>query len=148
MTEGMQMKRIIIAAVAVFVVTGGIAAATPSRGWKPQALGATTVDSLSITPDGPSVALFVRVAIEPDGTSGWHSHPSHVFVLVRRGHVAVFNGDDCSRTVYNTGDVFTEMPGHVHKAKNIGDDEAVLIATFVGLPPDTPPTTDEENPCD
>ena len=142
------MKRIIIGIAAVLVVSGGIAAATPPRGWAPEALGATTVDSLSITPDGPSVALFVRVAIQPDGTSGWHSHPSHVFVLVRHGRVALFDGDDCSRTVYNEGDVFVEMPGHVHKAKNIGDEKAVLIATFVGLPPNTPPTTDEDNPCD
>jgi quercetin dioxygenase-like cupin family protein len=142
------MRRIIIGIAAVLVLTAGMAGATPTRGWKPEALGATTVDSLSITPNGPSVALFVRVAIQPDGTSGWHSHPSHVFVLVRHGRVALFDGDDCSRTVYNEGDVFVEMPGHVHKAKNIGDEKAVLIATFVGLPPNTPPTTDEDNPCD
>jgi len=143
------MKRIIIGlAVAVLTISGGMAAATPSRGYIPQALGATTIDSLSIQPSGASVALFVRATIEEDGTTGWHSHPANVFVLVRKGRVAVSDGDTCTRTIYNKGDVFVETPGHVHKASNVGDEQqVVLIATFVGLPPNTPPTTDEANPC-
>jgi len=85
---------------------------------------------------------------QPGGTTGWHSHPANVFVLVRSGRVAVSDGDTCTRTIYNKGDVFVETPGHVHKASNVGDEQqVVLIATFVGLPPNTPPTTDEANPC-
>jgi quercetin dioxygenase-like cupin family protein len=140
------MKRIIIGIAAVLVVSGGIAAATPSRGYMARALGSTTLESPIDAPAG-SVALVVRATIEPDGTTGWHSHPSDVVVLVRHGRVALFDGDDCSRTVYDEGEIFIEMPGHVHKAKNIGDAQVVLLATFVGLPPNTPPTMDEANPC-
>jgi quercetin dioxygenase-like cupin family protein len=144
------MKRIIIgiATAAVLVVWGGIAAATPSHGFVVKPLGSTTVDSLSIQPSGPSVALFVRVVQEPGGTSGWHSHPANAFVLVREGSVRVWDGDTCTSTIYNKGDVFTEMPGHVHKASNAGDGQLVLLVTFVGLPPNTAPTTDEPNPCE
>jgi quercetin dioxygenase-like cupin family protein len=141
------MKRILIGLAAVLAISGGIAVATPSRGYEARALGSTTIDSLSIQPSGESVALFVRATIEPDGTTGWHSHPAHVFVLVRDGRVAVRDGDTCTRTIYTKGDVFLETPGHVHKASNVGDQQVVLIATFVGLPPNTPPTTDEANPC-
>ena len=141
------MKRIIIGLAAVLAISGGIAAATPSGGYVARALGSTTIDSLSIQPSGESVALFVRATIEPDGTTGWHSHPAHVFVLVRDGRVAVRDGHTCTRTIYTEGDVFVETPGHVHKAINVGDEQVVLLATFVGLPPNTPPTTDEANPC-
>ena len=54
---------------------------------------------------------------------------------------------DCTRNVYRPGEIFVETPGHVHKALNVEEDGVVLVATFVGLPPDTPPTTDEANPA-
>lgn len=141
------MKRIIIGLAAVVVFAAGIAVATPSRGFTVKLLGATTFDSLSIQESGPSTALFVRVEQEPGGTSGWHSHPAHVFVLVKKGRVAVKGEGDCARTIYTRGDIFRETPGHVHKASNVGDGELVLIATFLGVPPGAAPTTDEANPC-
>lgn len=141
------MKRTIIGLAAVIVLTAGIAVATPSRGYVARVLGATTIDSLSIQESGPSAALFVRAALEPGGTTGWHSHPAHVFVLVKAGKAVVLDGETCTRAVYHQGDIFVETPGHVHKASNPGDEGTVLIATFVGLPPDTPATTDEANPC-
>ena len=85
---------------------------------------------------------------QPGGTTGWHSHPGYAFVLVREGSVRVKDGDTCKSTIYNEGDVFTEMPGHVHKASNAGDGDLVLLVTFVGLPPNTPALIDEPNPCD
>jgi quercetin dioxygenase-like cupin family protein len=145
--KDVSMKRTIIALAAVVVFTAGIAVATPSRDYVTKLLGATTVDSLSIQKPGPSTALFVRAELAPNGTTGWHSHPAHVFVLVRQGRVAVIEEGDCTRAVYTRGEVFIETPGHVHKALNVGDDDVVLIATFVGLPPDAAPTTDEANPC-
>ena len=146
-TPKMKKKRVIIALAAVLVLTVGAAVATPSRGYVAKVLGATTIDSLSIQPDGPSSTLFVRAQLEPNGTTGWHSHPAHVFVLVKAGRVAIIEEGDCTRAVYTPGEIFMETPGHVHKALNVGEGGVVLVATFVGLPPDTPPTTDEANPC-
>ena len=143
----MKKKRVMIALAAVLVLTVGAAVATPSRGYVAKLLGATTIDSLSIKPDGPSTALFVRAQIEAGGTTGWHSHPAHVFVLVKQGRVAIVEEGDCTRTVYTPGEIFMETPGHVHKAINVGDNGVVLVATFVGMPPGAAPTTDEANPC-
>ena len=143
----MNKKHVIIALAAVLTLTVGAAVATPSRGYVAKLLGATTIDSLSIEPDGPSTALFVRAQIEAGGTTGWHSHPAHVFVLVKQGRVAIIEEGDCARTVYRPGEIFMETPGHVHKALNVGDDGVVLVATFVGMTPGAAPTTDEANPC-
>ena len=141
------MKRTIIALAAVVVLTAGIAVATPSRGFTTKLLGSATFDSLSIQEAEPSTAFFVRVELEPGGTSGWHSHPADVFVLVRQGRVATIGEGDCTRTVYTKGEIVHETPGHVGKVMNVGDVEAVLIATFVGVPPGAAPLTDEANPC-
>ncbi len=140
------MKRTIIALAAVVVLTAGIAVATPSRGFTTKLLGSATFDSLSIQESEPSTVSFVRAELQPGGTSGWHSHPADVFVVVRKGRLAVI-GEDCTRTVYTAGDVFHETPGHVLKVINIGDDEVVNLVTFVGLPPGAAPTIDEANPC-
>ena len=144
------MKRTIIAIVAGVALAASIgsAAATPGHGIVVTPLGSTTVDSLEIEPSGPSVALFVRVVQEPGGTTGSDSHLGNAFVLVSEGSVRVWDGDTCTSTVYNQGKVFTEMPGHVHKASNAGNGQLRLLVTFVGVPPNTPPTTDEPNPCD
>ena len=141
------MKRTIIALAAVVVLTAGIAVATPSRGFTTKLLGAATFDSLSIQESEPSTALYVRVEQEVGGTSGWHSHPADVFVLVKKGRVAINGAGHCSPTVYRAGEIFHEEPGHVHKASNVGDGEVVLVATFLGVPPGAAPTTDEANPC-
>jgi quercetin dioxygenase-like cupin family protein len=140
------MKRIIIALAAVAVVTAGVAVATPSRGFSAEVLGTKTVKRLSIEEPDPSTTMFIRIEQEVGGTSGWHSHPAHVFVLVKHGRVVRVN-HECERTVFEKGEIFVERPGHVHKAINVGDNQLVLLATFVGLPPETPPTTDEPNPC-
>src|SRR5687768_230925 len=121
--KDVRMKRTIIALAAVVVLTAGIAVATPSRGFTTKLLGAGTFDSLSIQESDPSSVLFVRVEQEVGGTSGWHSHPAHVFVLVKKGRVAVNGEGHCTPTVYTKGEVFHETPGHVHKAYNVGDDE-------------------------
>jgi quercetin dioxygenase-like cupin family protein len=141
------MKRTIIALAAVVVLTAGIAVATPSRGFTTKLLGAATFDSLSIQESEPSSVLFVRVEQEPGGTSGWHSHPADVYVLVKQGRVAVIEEGDCARAVYTRGDIFHETPGHVHKAFNVGDGKLVLVATFLGVPPGAATLKDEANPC-
>jgi quercetin dioxygenase-like cupin family protein len=141
------MKRTIIALAAVVVFTAGMAVATPSRGFTTKLLGSASFDSLSIQESDPSTALFVRVEIEEGGTSGWHSHPGDVFVLVKQGRVAINGAGHCTPSVYTAGEIFREEPGHVHKASNVGDGQVVLVATFLGLPPGAAPTKDEANPC-
>jgi quercetin dioxygenase-like cupin family protein len=141
------MKRIIIGLAAAAILVTGVAVATPTRGFTATLLGATTVDHISIDVHDPSNVVFARVEIEPGGTSGWHSHPSHVFVLVERGRAVHIDGDTCERTVLRKGDVFMESPGEVHRVLNNEDRSAFFIVNFVGLPPETPTLISQPNPC-
>jgi len=96
-----------------------------------------------------------NVVVSAGGSSGWHSHPGPVLVIVKTGAITFYragkhggqNGDDengnngtnaltCSRTVYPTGSAFVEVPapGHVMLAKNEGSTEATVTATYFAPP--------------
>jgi quercetin dioxygenase-like cupin family protein len=94
----------------------------------------------------PSTVSVVRVVLEPGGTTGWHSHPSSVFVAIEAGEVTLTNHDCASRTL-GAGGLFVERPGRVHNVENTGTVAAILIATFAGIPPGAEARIDEADPC-
>ena len=143
------MRRAMIAFAAAAVLAVGaavVAVATPPEGFSAKVLGVTTTARINIQEDDPSNVLFARVMLEPGGTTGWHSHPSYVFVLVKSGRAVRVN-HNCERAVFEPGEVFIERTDRVHKVMNRSDETAVFIATFVGLPPGSPTLIDEPNPC-
>jgi hypothetical protein len=104
--------------------------------------------------DNTDIAVS-NVVVAPGGTSGWHSHPGPVLVIVKTGTITFYragkhggqNGDDanghngpneptCSRTDYPAGSAFVEVPapGHVMLAKNEGSAEATVTATYFAPP--------------
>ena len=109
--------------------------------------------------DNTDIAVS-NVVVAPGGSSGWHSHPGPVLVIVKTGAITFYragkhggqNGDDekgdnengnngsnaptCSRTVYPAGSAFVEVPapGHVMLAKNEGATEATVTATYFAPP--------------
>ena len=87
------------------------------------------------------------------GTSGWHSHPGPVFVIVKTGAITFYragghsglgfddaanngNGPTCTRTVYPAGSAFVEVPapGHVMLARNEGTVETTISAVYFAPP--------------
>jgi hypothetical protein len=104
--------------------------------------------------DSTDIAVS-NVVVAPGGSSGWHSHPGPVLVVVKTGAITFYragkhggqNGDDenggnganastCSRTVYPAGSAFVEVPapGHTMLAKNEGSVEATVTATYFAPP--------------
>jgi hypothetical protein len=104
--------------------------------------------------DNTDIAVS-NVVVAPGGTSGWHSHPGPVLVIVKTGTITFYragkhggqNGDDanghngpneptCSRTDYPAGSAFVEVPapGHVMLAKNERATEATVTATYFAPP--------------
>ena len=109
--------------------------------------------------DNTDVAV-ANVVVSPGGSSGWHSHPGPVLVIVKTGTITFYragkhggqdgdaeNGDNehgdnganapkCSRTVYPAGSAFVEVPapGHVMLAKNEGSTDATVTATYFAPP--------------
>ena len=103
--------------VAVAAVGGGFAAyalASPSSGQHPTtpAIGTlaapqqVNTDRLKFqTKDAADVATF-SVTYDPQGFSGWHTHPGIVFVVVQSGSVVREVG--CASHTYTAGQSFVE----------------------------------------
>jgi hypothetical protein len=107
---------------------------------------------------------MTTVVVGPGGTSGWHSHPGPVLIVVKTGAITFYragghsgqgfddaanNGNEptCTRTVYPAGSAFIEVPapGHVMLARNEGTVEATISATFFA-PPGAPLRIDASAP--
>ena len=91
--------------------------------------------------------VVANIAITPGGTSGWHSHPGPVLVVVKTGALTIYRGDDptCSPTLHPAGTAFTEEGGVVHIARNEGAVDATTVATFF-VPATAPQRIDQALP--
>jgi quercetin dioxygenase-like cupin family protein len=90
--------------------------------------------------DNTDIAV-VNVAITAGGSSGWHSHPGPVLVVVKTGTITFYRADNpgCAPDVYAAGSAFTEQGGLVANATNKGAEDVVAVATFFA--PAAPPGT-------
>jgi hypothetical protein len=135
-----------------FTVASGFASTPVARGGSP-AFHIRSTDGFDVeikTKDSTDIAM-ANVVVAPGGTSGWHTHPGPVFVVVKTGTITFYragkhsgldgdeenpnnaaHGPTCSRTVYPAGSAFVEVPapGHVMLAKNEGGTEATISATY------------------
>ena len=85
--------------------------------------------------DGADVYVQ-HASIPPGGSTGWHSHAGPVFVMMVRGALTLYEGDDetCTGTSYSAGSGFVDQGfGHVHIARNEGSVPAEFYA-FYELP--------------
>ena len=91
--------------------------------------------------------VVANIAITPGGTSGWHSHPGPVLVVVKTGALTIYRADDptCSPTLHPAGTAFTEEGGVVHIARNEGAVDATTVATFF-VPATAPQRIDQALP--
>jgi quercetin dioxygenase-like cupin family protein len=91
--------------------------------------------------------LIQKVLSPTGGSSGWHSHPGYGVVAIKSGHIEAYDADDstCTPALYGPGDVFTEMPNHVHFVRSVGPADYEAYAMFV-LPVGVAPRTDVASP--
>ena len=100
--------------------------------------------NVSNAPDAGEVAVQ-EVTIGPGGTTGWHSHPGPVVVVVKQGTLTYVRsaGGECVDTAYPAGTAFVDPgQGHAHTAFNFGSENLVLIAMYFDVPPGTSPRID------
>ena len=101
----------------------------------------------TVVSNAPSAGEVIvqEITIAPNGTTGWHSHPGPVVVIVKAGALTYVREDHgaCVETVYPAGTAFVD-PGqaHLHTAFNRGTENLVLIATYFDVPAATSPRTD------
>ena len=82
--------------------------------------------------------VMQQIVIGPGGSTGWHSHPGPVVVLVKAGELTLYLGDDpsCSGRTYSAGQAFIDSgQGHVHIARNLSLGQNVeLWVTYFDVP--------------
>jgi quercetin dioxygenase-like cupin family protein len=160
------MNRKLTRAVLITVVAaalGGAAFATPGSGVLSapvvaRAAFAEPVDmkfKVGLAPadvlrvDDAKDTVMQQITIAPGGTTGWHSHPGPVVVLITSGAMSFYDSEDpsCTAKTYTVGTAFIDSgQGHVHIARNEGSDNLVLWATYFDVPPGQPFRIDVPNP--
>jgi quercetin dioxygenase-like cupin family protein len=66
--------------------------------------------------------VMQQIVIGPGGSTGWHSHPGPVVVLVKAGELTFYSGEGstCTARTYLAGQAFIDSgQGHVHIARNL-----------------------------
>jgi quercetin dioxygenase-like cupin family protein len=96
-------------------------------------------DGRTVVSNAPSAGEIVvqEITIGPGGTTGWHSHPGPVVVVVKAGTLTYVRpaGGECIATPYSAGTAFVDPgQGHAHTAFNLGAENLVLIATYFDVP--------------
>jgi hypothetical protein len=82
--------------------------------------------------------VMQRIVFEPGGQSGWHSHPGPAIVLVTRGELTLYDGDDqsCVGETFAVGQAFVDSgQGHIHLARNQTSAETEVWVTYLDVPP-------------
>jgi len=78
-----------------------------------------------------------RIAIEPGGTLGWHSHPGPTVVTVLRGTLSFYHAEHCTQEIeYGPGMSFSDMPDEIHLARNEGTQRDGVVRVLLGSAPD------------
>lgn len=90
------------------------------------------------TARGAGEVVVQEITLGPNGTTGWHSHPGPVVVVVKSGALVFVDEDKgaCTQTTYAAGTAFVDPgQGHVHMAYNPSSTaNLVLVATYFDVP--------------
>jgi quercetin dioxygenase-like cupin family protein len=108
------------------------------------ALGYSPDNNVTLHLKGASDVLQTDLVFQPGGTTGWHSHPGPVVVVVKTGALTEIHSNGCT-TVHPAGSAFFETAGEVHNAINETGGVTDVYATFLS-PTGAPPLIPEPNP--
>ena len=75
-------------------------------------------------------AVQVRVDVDPGKTAPKHKHPGEEVIYVLEGTLE-YQIEDQPPVTLKAGDVFFIPAGAVHSAKNVGQDNAAELATYI-----------------
>lgn len=95
-------------------------------------------EAVEVDVDGPVTMTYRRITIPPGAGTGLHCHHGQLLAIVEQGelthHAPVYPG---GVHVYSAGDSLVEGAGYVHEGVNEGDEDVVLLVTYVieeGMP--------------
>lgn len=117
-----------LAAACVLVTASGIALAA-------EVLDRVDGKSDFIGVAGGPATLTYRKLNTPAGetTGAWHYHPGYVYNVVEQGTVTIEDG--CGDLVsFSAGEAFETSEGRVHRAYNLGEEDAIEQNMFISPP--------------
>jgi quercetin dioxygenase-like cupin family protein len=88
--------------------------------------------------------LQTDLIFQPGGTTGWHTHPGPVVVVVKSGALTEIHSDGCM-TVHPAGSGFFEQANEVHNVVNQTGGVTEVYATFLS-PAGTQPLIPASDP--
>ena len=154
------MKRIMII-IAGFLLLTPLALVSTARATPPSNAHSTALGRIHLRPfhershgftissNHPTDVVVLTTTIKPGGSTGWHSHPGPAFIVVVRGTLTVYDGNDpaCTPHRYGPGTGFLDPGfGHVHIARNEGSTPVTVVQTYLDVPPGGSPRIDEPAP--
>ena len=78
-----------------------------------------------------SEVTIIKIIIPPEGSAPWHLHTMPMFAYIIQGTVEI-ELEDGRVFVYESGQALAESMNSFHRGKNIGKDEVILIAMYIG----------------
>jgi quercetin dioxygenase-like cupin family protein len=85
--------------------------------------------TVTLEDSGQSEIYFQDLIIGPGGYTGWHSHPGLLLITIKEGGIDFYN-KDCVKTIYTTGQSFTEG-ADPHAVVNTGSVNARLLVAYI-----------------
>lgn len=83
---------------------------------------------------GPANVVYRKLNTPAGETTGaWHYHPGYVYNVVESGSITVEDGCGEIRT-YSAGQSFETSEGRVHRAYNLGAEDAIEHNMFINPP--------------
>jgi quercetin dioxygenase-like cupin family protein len=93
---------------------------------------------------GDSDLYVTKHTFQPEGQTGWHSHPGPSLITVIQGTLTVYH-DDCTSETFTAGQSFTDLGcGDIHNVRNEGATEAIDVAVQI-VPHGAPRRIDVKN---
>jgi quercetin dioxygenase-like cupin family protein len=139
-----------VALVAISLATmAGVALGTTGSGFTVTPLASARIgNQVGIRQAAGESTVVAQFAFDPDGTTGWHSHPGKTVVLVTAGEFTLYRNRDgaCRTRTYGAGEGFVERPTSVHTGVNEGDVPVELVAVFFRVPEDGTVRIDKPDP--
>jgi quercetin dioxygenase-like cupin family protein len=113
--------------------TSSAPATTPASAVTVEELGAGEIDTaVEVDVAGPVTVTYRRITIEPGAGTGLHCHYGQLIAVVESGeftHRAPIYPDGVH--IYEAGDTVIEGASYVHEGLNEGDEDLVLLVTYV-----------------
>jgi quercetin dioxygenase-like cupin family protein len=93
---------------------------------------------------GATNVLQAELIFQPGATTGWHTHPGPVVVVIKSDALTEISSEGC-RIVHAAGTAFFEPPNEVHNVVNEGAIVTDVYATFLS-PTGSQPLIPASNP--